>query len=474
MRRFSFLSPVNLLFTFTVVLLLISSQNTFLVRAIETNPNPAFVPTSSIPTTKGTAAPSARSKMFAFPINKQEDISAFAGKISPVLSKLYITPVKAKNILNALKTVTERGDLVFIIFVGWPLLPLVKFPYEKLSLGAGFNRSKAKEEDSSKQLKLADKRAFVDTKVYFYTHLIAEAGRIAALVYFIDCLAIALETLGFNVQHHSKYFAKMIYTAWIFLRINALRNFFIAKAFRYNGPDEKKRRRTYVRAKVTNRVLDIASWGVFIISLLDVLKIEAGIFLSSFFAVGGAGTLVLSFASKDAAMHLVSGLLLQASDKVCEGDTVKFGNAIQGVVIKVGVLESLVKHDGEMLTAVPNKELANQRLTNLSRIKFAQVSQTLRFDYKDASTIPKIIDEIRNEIRASCPHVVTDGSRPFRIFWSSYGESCLEVMVDVRMSIPPIGDRFFEGRQEVLMAINRALDRLGVQLVVLEDGRKIK
>jgi hypothetical protein len=42
------------------------------------------------------------------------------------------------------------------------------------------------------------------------------------------------------------------------------------------------------------------------------------------------------------------------------------------------------------------------------------------------------------------------------------------------MSIPPIGDRFFEGRQEVLMAINRALDRLGVQLVVLEDGRKIK
>lgn len=134
----------------------------------------------------------------------------------------------------------------------------------------------------------------------------------------------------------------------------------------------------------------------------------------------------------------------------------------------MGILETLVKHNGEMITAVPNKDLSNQRLTNLSRLKYSQVTQTLRFDYKDADKIPSIINEIRKEIRGTCPQVVTDGSRPFRVFWSSYGESCLEVMVDVRMSTPPIGDDFYEGKQGVLMAIHRALKRLSVELVAPE------
>ena len=167
-------------------------------------------------------------------------------------------------------------------------------------------------------------------------------------------------------------------------------------------------------------------------------------------------------------LKFVSGFALQASDKVYEGEDVLFGNGIKGTVVRIGTFETLVKHNGEMITAVPNKDLTNQKITNLSRLKFSQVTQTLRFDYKDADKIPAVIDEIKKEIRESCPLVVTDGSRPFRVYWSSYGETCLEVMVDVRMSNPPIGDGFFVGQQEILMAINRALNRLGVNLVPLE------
>lgn len=164
----------------------------------------------------------------------------------------------------------------------------------------------------------------------------------------------------------------------------------------------------------------------------------------------------------------VSGFALQASDKVYEGEEVLFGNGVKGNVVRMGILETLVKHSGEMITAVPNKDLANQKITNLSRLKFSQVTQTLRFDYKDADKIPSIINEIRREIRESCPRVVTDGSRPCRVFWSNYGETSLEVIVDVRIKSPPIGDTFFEGRQEILMAINRALNRLGVELLPLD------
>ena len=38
----------------------------------------------------------------------------------------------------------------------------------------------------------------------------------------------------------------------------------------------------------------------------------------------------------------------------------------------------------------------------------------------------------------------------------------------MRMKTPPIGDEFFEGQQDVLMAIHRALARLEVEPVPLE------
>lgn len=64
------------------------------------------------------------------------------------------------------------------------------------------------------------------------------------------------------------------------------------------------RRRTSSRATTVNNILDVVLWGGFISSLLDILQIQAGVFLNSFFAVGGAGTLLLSFASKDMAMQV--------------------------------------------------------------------------------------------------------------------------------------------------------------------------
>lgn len=477
--------------TFIIYLLILLSYSSLsvqsFVQAQEKNSKSFFFqkPTPTIPSPP-TVDDKPYTKLYAFPTHKKENISALAGKVAPVLSKLWITPEKARNIFVALKTVTDVEDVIFIGFFGWVLLPILRLFYSKYFL--------AREREGD----FPPKKPFVDTKLFLIANLIAEAGRIAAMVFSIDCLAISLETIGFNVQNFSKLTAKAVYMTWIFTRINRFRNYLVSHAFRYNGPDEKRRRRSVTRANTVNKLLDFAIWGTFVAILLDVLNVKAGMFLNSFFAVGGAGTLVLSFASKDMAMQFVSGFALQASDKVYEGEEVQFGNGIKGTVLKVGVLETLVKHNGahdqlvsfristfflsftyqkitifkhftgELITAVPNKEFSNQRLTNLSRLKFSQFTQTLRFDYDDADKINDIIDAIRKEIRETCPVVVTDGSRPFRVFWSSYGESALEVLVDVRMAVPPLGDKHLEAKQSILLAIQRALNKVGVKLVVLE------
>jgi hypothetical protein len=291
----------RILFVFLTFTLLLPAS-TFVLAADKpsiNNPS-AFSPPSAVPATHKKSS----TKMFSFPSSKKENISAFAGKIAPVLSKLYITPEKAKNIAAAIRIVTEPADLIFILFVGWFLLPLVQFPYEKIYLRSDMTVQDDINKEVVTNTAVKVKKPFRDTKLYFYTHLIAEAGQIAGLVYLVDCLAIALEVIGFNVQNHSKLCAKTIYTAWLFTRINGLRKFLVGKAFRYNGPDEKRRRKVHTRAQVVNQLLDILLWGAFVSSLLDVLKVKAGVFLNSFFAVGGVGTLLLSFASKDIAMQV--------------------------------------------------------------------------------------------------------------------------------------------------------------------------
>jgi hypothetical protein len=50
----------------------------------------------------------------------------------------------------------------------------------------------------------------------------------------------------------------------------------------------------------------------------------------------------------------------------------------------------------------------------------------LRFHYEDADKIPALLESIKSEIRAACPRLVDDGTRPFRVFWTGFKEDHLE------------------------------------------------
>lgn len=63
---------------------------------------------------------------------------------------------------------------------------------------------------------------------------------------------------------------------------------------------------------------------------------------------------------------------------------------------------------------VPNSILGMQRVKNISRTNQCRVQQTLRFHYEDALKLPKILDDIIDEIKVSCPELISDGSRTLR------------------------------------------------------------
>lgn len=129
-----------------------------------------------------------------------------------------------------------------------------------------------------------------------------------------------------------------------------------------------------------------------------------------------------------------------------------------------GWMEVTIRYDDELQISIPNKEFSNQRIVNVSRIKYSQVEQSLKFNYADVQKLPSVLEEIKKEIHLSCPLAVVDGSRPFRVYFKNYGEKYLEVEVDVHFRVCPDGDEYFKVRQDFLMAIHRAVSRKGLLL----------
>jgi small-conductance mechanosensitive channel len=95
-----------------------------------------------------------------------------------------------------------------------------------------------------------------------------------------------------------------------------------------------------------------------------------------------------------------------------------------------------------------------------------QVKQTLHFSYSDMKRMPSVINDIKEAIREACPALISDGSRPFRVHWTDFTEDRLQVVVDCHFDLPCHGDRYWDNRQRVLIAISAALEKTGIELAV--------
>ena len=221
------------------------------------------------------------------------------------------------------------------------------------------------------------------------------------------------------------------------------------------------------RVEILDRVLNFFIVMISTLLLTDWLSIKMNRAMTGLFAFGSAGTLAITLASQGLVTQLLSGLFLIFSDKMYVGDSVEFGDGTSGKILRVGWMETQMRGSDGMITRVPNSILSTQKVKNVSRIRQSQVLQTLRFHYDDADRIPELLEAIKQEIVRSCPRLITDGSRPFRVAWTDFNEDHLQVVVNTHYNIAPLGDAYWHNRQAVLMAIARAVKQQNMELAQL-------
>lgn len=391
----------------------------------------------------------------------------FAGKVRPALRKLAFTKEKLATVTKAIGDATHIDDLAFLGVMGWALVPAVEFFYElgdddddgETTGGDVKKDASDSEKGSTGGHDAADKKKpFLKSIAFQIADHVSQFCRIGLGVYGFDVLEILFASLGFDFRFSdqlSEIFAKVAYSVWAAGRIKIFKQYLISKAVHRPVND-------LGRAGIADHILDAALYGLTGFFLLDWLDVSLGLGIKSMLTFGSAGTLVVSLASKDLAGQVINGLGLAASDKLYEGERIRLDSGIVGVVEKMGWMETTIRLDDNVHMSMGNTELSNKRIINLSRTKQSTVTLTLKFNYDDIDKLPKVLDNIKASIRAACPELIDDGSRPFRAVWSDYGSNYLEVQIETHFNIPPISPDYHANRETMLHSINGAVKESGV------------
>jgi len=91
----------------------------------------------------------------------------------------------------------------------------------------------------------------------------------------------------------------------------------------------------------------------------------------------------------------------------------------------------------------------------MTRMQDSSVSQTLLLPNLGPNKIISLLQDIGIEIRESCPKV--NAQQPFRVSLTDLSGDNVEISIESHFHIPRLSDEYWENRQTVLMAVNRAI-----------------
>lgn len=300
------------------------------------------------------------------------------GQIIPVLRKLTPSNNDVNVIWELLRHAVHPMDFVVLTLLGWGTVPLFRILYYTCYSSSTATTSSSSSKSSSSPsttttttttstngekggggLVRNNGKALVpptslfddDFRCSYMFHIsnhIAQAARLAILVYMVDCLTVVLTGLGFSFNHLSNLslgFAKILYIVWAAQRLSVFKRYLLGRAFsRHPGK--------LGQAAIVDRLMDGIIYIVTGLFLMDILDVEMGVGVSSIFAFGSAGTLVVGLASKDVASMFVSGLTLTTTDHVREGDHVKFGDGTTGQIVRIGWMHTTIRGYDELIEVV--------------------------------------------------------------------------------------------------------------------------
>jgi MscS family membrane protein len=164
-----------------------------------------------------------------------------------------------------------------------------------------------------------------------------------------------------------------------------------------------------------------------LIVVFGVLKLAEmfGANVQAFLAGLGIGGLAFAFAAQDTIANVFGSFVVVIDQPFRVGDFVKIG-AHEGTVEDIGLRSTKIRAGNRQIIVIPNRTVANEAVTNISRQPQRRVDQTLGLTYDTtADQLEALLADLRNLLRED------PGVHPDLIVanFINYGPSSLDIQV---------------------------------------------
>jgi len=191
---------------------------------------------------------------------------------------------------------------------------------------------------------------------------------------------------------------------------------------------------------------------IWILAAVSILG-SFGYDLTAIIAGLGIGGLAFAFAAKETISDMFGGFSIFTSRPFVVGDFVDIGGKVSGTVEEVGLRHTRVRNLEKRVVIIPNSQVANSVITNISSAPAKKITMHLGLTYntsvKNMQKAIKIVKEIINK-NPNCE------KNPL-VFFEEFADSSVNLLVIYY--IKPGGKSWLEVRSEVGLAIKETFDK---------------
>ncbi len=171
----------------------------------------------------------------------------------------------------------------------------------------------------------------------------------------------------------------------------------------------------------------------------------------------GIGGLAFALAAQDTIANLFGSIVVAIDQPFKLGETVKIGSHT-GMVEDIGLRSTKIRLTDKSLVIIPNRSVANEAVTNLSRFTGRRVEQVIGLTY-DAK--PEQLEGIVADIRALINAEAEVNAADTHVYFRDYNASSLDLWL-VYVAKSPDFAAHMALRQRINLAIMRAVAAKGL------------
>jgi len=211
---------------------------------------------------------------------------------------------------------------------------------------------------------------------------------------------------------------------------------------------------------------DILRMLVYTIAFLSIMGVVFGVNIYSIVAGAGIAGIAIAFSAQETLQNIFGSISIFTEKPFVIGDLIET-EGITGKVVKVGFRSTRIRTIDSAYMTIPNKNIVNNKLSNLTRRTSRRILLNLALGYETSTDqLRKIVIDIQH---FGNNHPLKNNE--VNVAVNNFGVYAIEVMVEIHLEYIE-WEKYVQVRNEILLAINDIIHQNNAAFAVQAPAMK--